>query len=279
MRLELLVEKHWRWFYTYFSYREVYPVKTPYTMVKPEEVLAEDEIRRIARGEDSDTLKRRYDTWVMRNLLAEYFLLLDAHVGDLHDSGFTSAMLNARKHELLLAMTGERGGGPARDIEDVLSSYMGGSDAKAKPFANDTLTPAGARAMLALMQTVYGPAAARVPARVYVRSFVALRELVSYPTNIEASFTNTVELPGLLLASDAAEVKGSSATWRFTMKQLSMRPFVMTAESRTVNTTAFIVTGAIALVAIALLALRFMGRFPGRSRSVTPAPPGADPIP
>jgi hypothetical protein len=276
LRLSVQVEKKARWFYTYYSYREVYPVTTPYTLVKPEDVLSEDEIRRISRGEDSDTLKHRYDAWVTRNLIEGFYLQLERELSSPQDSAFTPAMLRAKKPDLFRAMTGDSGSGPARDIDDVLAGYLEKSATKHDLFAKDMLTPAGARAVIALMQDVYGPAAARVPPRAVARAFDAASLLMTSAVNDDGSFTNTVTLPGMPLSGNAAELSGPSATWRFTMRQLSMRDYVMTAESRTVNVAAFVASGAVLLLALAFLALRLSGRVHGLPRQVARADGHAD---
>ena len=69
------------------------------------------------------------------------------------------------------------------------------------------------------------------------------------------SFTNAVVLPGILLETNAPDVKGSAASWKFNVDQLQLRDFEMRARSRVVNEWVIAVTGAVVLVLLVLLVL------------------------
>jgi hypothetical protein len=70
-----------------------------------------------------------------------------------------------------------------------------------------------------------------------------------------AGFESIVTLPGLFLDTNAGKLNGNTATWSFTRDQLEVTDYSMYAESRVVNTWAFIVTGVIAVGLTVLLLL------------------------
>jgi hypothetical protein len=66
------------------------------------------------------------------------------------------------------------------------------------------------------------------------------------------SYTNSVVMPGVIIATNAGEVRGTTVVWRFTHEHLALMDYPMNAESRVVNLWAIILTASVVLVAIAV---------------------------
>jgi hypothetical protein len=74
----------------------------------------------------------------------------------------------------------------------------------------------------------------------------------------QGEFTNTVVMPGTVLDTNAGEVRGSTAVWKFSHEHFAMMDYPMHVESRVVNLWITIGTGL--LVVLALGSLLFLRR-------------------
>jgi hypothetical protein len=79
--------------------------------------------------------------------------------------------------------------------------------------------------------------------------------------NADGDYTNTVVMPGIVLDTNADEVKGTTVSWRFSANQFMLGDYTMWVESRVMNTWAVILTGITALgLTGVLVALRLRSR-------------------
>jgi hypothetical protein len=75
---------------------------------------------------------------------------------------------------------------------------------------------------------------------------------------VDGNFTNTVTLPGIVLVTNAADLKASTLTWHCTAKQLRIREYQMIAESRVINLWAIVLTGVVAIGLLLVVVLATM---------------------
>jgi hypothetical protein len=68
----------------------------------------------------------------------------------------------------------------------------------------------------------------------------------------EGEYVNTVVMPGVIIATNASEVRGTTVVWRFTHEHLALMDYPMHVESRVINLWAIIVTGLVVLSALAV---------------------------
>jgi hypothetical protein len=73
-------------------------------------------------------------------------------------------------------------------------------------------------------------------------------------------FENDITLPGLFLDANSVSLKGNTATWTFKPEQIGLMDYEMYAESRIVNTWAFVVSG---LILAGLIVVVLLPRFRG----------------
>jgi hypothetical protein len=256
IRLDLRVHKSFRWFYTYYDYAETYRRFTDYTLIDPLTVLTEDEIHRLTYGDSSQTLKNKHEEWVARNLYEALYRRFALGAEALQDTLLTPATLAAHKEELFRLIVGWTGQGfTLQDPDDMLkeqSSYRG---TKATLLTDTTITDDGVNAFAEVTARTFKSKAVwklKDPIRAGWQD--ALKMLKGKGTNGE-SFTSAVVLPGILLETNATDVKGTAASWKFNVDQLQLRDFEMRVTSRVVNEWAIAVTGAIVLALLGLLVL------------------------
>jgi hypothetical protein len=259
--LSLRVQKSFRWFYTYYDYAESYGRFTDYTLIDPRTVLTEDEIRRLTYGDSSKTLSYKRDEWVARNLYEVLYRHVAQGAEAMRDSLLTPATMAAHKEELFRRIVGWTGpGSKLQDPNDILkeqSSYRG---SKATLLTDSSITDDGVNAFAEVAAgTFKSEAVWKLKDQICAGWQDALRMLKGKGTTGE-SFTNAVILPGILLETNATDVMGSSASWKFSVDQLQLRTFEMQARSRMVNEWAIAVTGAIVLILLVFLVLSLIRR-------------------
>jgi hypothetical protein len=71
-----------------------------------------------------------------------------------------------------------------------------------------------------------------------------------YESTSDDSYKFTMRMPGLLLQTNSKKIEGSDTGWSLTYYDFFFKDYVMTSESRKVNTWAFIVAGLLLLVAL-----------------------------
>jgi hypothetical protein len=248
IRITLEAGRSFRWFYTYISYRETYHRFTPFNRIPPGEVMTEDEIKRFTGGEGGDTLESKVQEWKTRNY-ADYFLCsLDTLLASQASPPVPPAQLQSKGGAIRNALSAHK------DIKETLEEYV--PEAGRKNLFRDStmaLTAQGVEAMRRLFAKVLGtPSARSLPIE---ESWNRAMHYVAGTTADEAEgeFENSVILPGLFLDTNAGNLKGNTATWTFKRDQVELMDYVMHAESRVVNTWAFVVSGVVAAGFLGLL--------------------------
>jgi hypothetical protein len=259
IRLDLRVRKTFRWFYTYYDYAETYARFTDYTLIDPRVVLTEDEINRLTYGDTSQTLKNKKEEWTARNLFEAIYRRIAQGAEVFRDTTLTPANIAAHKEELFRILVGYAGPGKKlEDPEDMLRQQSSYRESKAKMFSDSGATDEGLNALTEIAaRTLKSDAVWKLKDSIQAGLQDMLKMLGGRGTD-GGSFTNTVVLPGILLETNAPDVKGGSASWKFSVDQLELRSFEMRAGSRVVNEWAIAVTGVIVLALLGLLGLHLV---------------------
>ncbi len=231
LRISPVIEKRFRWFFTYLTYKETYPVFCPFTRIPASRILSEDEIRRISAGEKSDSLKKKLDEWRLRNMYEGFHLALLDGARRLGDPTFLPDSVAVRKEELLQVLQTDTTTKDDFDRTLVLVARFFRSNAVLK------LRPE--------LRTAWD----------------AAEDMMKRAQRANADYTNTVVMPGMILDTNAGEVKGTTVSWNFSADQFLLRDYPMWVESRVTNIWAVILTGIIAIgLTGVLVLLRLRGR-------------------
>jgi hypothetical protein len=217
INIAITAAKSFRWFYTYFTYRETYGEFNPFRLVPLSQFMTQDEVRRYLAGEKSDSLKKKRDAWEQRNMFEEFYRGLIEAASGLNDPTLPVSLIESKKEELFVGLMRSK----SNDVTNEVATVLG--------------TPA---------------------VRKLSKDLKALVEGIMHKTEIASKaggdYVSTVVMPGTILDTNAEEVKGNSVVWRFTDEHLSMADYVMQVESRSINVWALIVTGLVVLLLIAL---------------------------
>ena len=245
--------KRFRWFYTFVTYREVYPQWNQYTFVPMRDYftgrelqalnneLVDDAADLILSPQDSLALETKFNTWLAKNLFEAIYRTLIAVTMDSPGVGVSPEMLQS-----------------ARD--SVWNVVRDSSDAGTDPDA-DLVTRVTGRVL-------DKPAALQEILQAHQEEFETVSEAMDFfgglhevPENLRSigiqprpeyasNDSNAVEMPGLILDTNAKNVQGNTVGWEIDQGYYFVYDYPMWVESRVVNWWAIVVT---ALVLVALI--------------------------
>jgi hypothetical protein len=235
IQVAVTVTKSFRWFYTYHHYRESYRMPTADTLIPPEQVMTEEQIRQFTEGEKSDTLKTKFEEWRMRNLFEALMQpIIDGAVRR-QDSAMASLLRGRVKEEIFHQLL----------EADRRKSADSSKSKKKEESPEDSLLNAIVRAT--------GKHSTTALKDDITRGFKVIEEQLKNGPSLSDAFKSSVIMPGVLLDTNAPTVQATHCSWKLDGEQMVMRPFVMSAASRTVNLWAFIVAGVVAAGLLGLL--------------------------
>jgi len=226
VHLDLQLQKKFRWFYTFFEYREVYKAYNPFHYAPISDYMTPEEWQRYVSEKDTTGLKKKYDDWSERSLMEEIFQPMKSAAKALNIPGLPDTLLERKKQALFTAFK----------VSD------------AEPKTDEVLR---------VCEQVLGKPVWQLRAAVD-RALIDLNKKMEYASDVESnSYVNKVMMPGLLISSNAPQLQGNTAMWEIHEKEFCINDFIMQAESRVVNLWAVAVTALAALVSLAAWAVMF----------------------
>ncbi len=225
-KIKLEIEKQFRWFYTYYSYRETYQSLTIFNKIPISNFFTEEEIKDIEAGNDTSYLKDKTEEWQQRNLFEVLYEMLYKKAGEFDQPELSQATLKSKKEELFKELLKAKG---SMDSDEIIIALENIFKTKSVNLWRET-----------------------------VDEFNKLLEKEINNLSGGDKFVNEVILPGLILQTNARSIEGGKLTWQLTPDRFSMSDFEMYAESRRANEFAFIVTVIAFLGILTLLFLPFI---------------------
>jgi hypothetical protein len=221
-KVELEADKKFRWFYTYYSYKEVYHSLTVFNKIPMTDFFTNEEIKDIEAGYDSSYLKNKVEEWQQRNFYEVLYEMLYKKAGEFKSEEISQPALKNKKEELFKALVNNKNNPETDEIIKTLEAV----------FKTDEVNQWKGT----------------------VDEFIEIFEKELENLSTGDKFSNDVIMPGLILSTNARSIDGGKLTWKFVGDVFSMSDYVMYAESRTANVFAFIIT-AIIFVGIMILLL------------------------
>ncbi len=231
-KVDVEIERNFRWFFTYWHYRETYRAYNIHVLKPVSDYLSADELRLwISKPDSSSEVDKKMDQWLMDNLFAEFYQTLQREVQRLQDPRLDLQLLDAHKTELYHALMDSSADADGVDELLVVCQQIYGSDALN---------------------------AARVPIDSTLRSIV---QHVEFDNDLSGnSYTNTVLLPGHLWASNGQIVEQGQVAWQLTSRHFQFEDFSMWAQSRKFNRGVTILSAVIAVVLAAGLIIAHLNK-------------------
>ncbi|MCK5059264.1 MAG: hypothetical protein KAT34_21625 [Candidatus Aminicenantes bacterium] len=247
------LEKSFRWFYTFLTYREVCWKINPFTRIPMEEYFSEEEMKvvtlslfkedeaeKVYAKEKLEKIEEKFDDWMIRNVFEETYFALDQAAGKVQVPDLTPEILNSKKEALLSAFK--------KNIEifDNLSVDM----------------------VFKTCEQVYP---AEAVARLREQGKEAFQQLEAKiakweEIDIFSGFYNTVIMPGLIVSTNAKTITGNKVTWDADIDKFLLLDFEMWVESRIVNWWAVGIAALLLILIITALVIGTLRRRPQNAK-------------
>ena len=209
------IGKHFRWFYTYFSYKEIYKEFLPYNNIPMDKFFSQKELQQIYSDTISKPLKSKIEDWWQKNIFEEYFKALAKSAQFYNSADFNLNLLNSKK--------------------DSLYNALVKSDTKAEN-------------VIAICEKVLGTNKVGRLKNEFESIEKNLNKNFESMLKLDGNYVNEVILPGIIVNTNAKAIEGNKLTWKFNTSNSNMVFIEMTAQSRMINTWTFIVTGILVLI-------------------------------
>jgi hypothetical protein len=258
MRIELRLKKSFRWFYTYIDYQETYRYRDPFGHVPVTDFLSPDELRAVAGGSEADSLGKKLERWQGRNYFEEVYRPVDDEIRRRNDPRFPAERFERAKEQMFAAMLLEDSVKKSQNNKQHLAA-ANGDTANAGKQTGKGGSLSGSEDVLRWLENFFGTKAVNALAPAVDAGLNSLEKKearIKHPD----TWTNIVQMPGLILSANGSAIEGNTVTWKFKPKQLEVADYRMSATSRVTNTWAFVVSG---MMALGFLLIVIMGLFRG----------------
>ena len=239
--------RRFRWFYTYYTFQETYPVQSQLFVYPLSKFMADSVASYWFTGEPDlmqgyspaekketyDMLEEQFDRWLVANYVAAtYEAIVFEGAGEMHDSP-TGLSLDEKEYQAqldsLVNYALDRQFTFGDDIDSLFSSYFG-CGVCVPAFASDQVEQQLERGLNAFM------------------------ELMSLKVDYR------LVLPGKIVDVGNGVMEEDAVRYRLTGSRLIPHDYTLTATSRAVNVWAFVVAALVILVAAAILLTPLMKR-------------------
>jgi len=238
LRSDVTLEEHFRWFTTGYTFREIQRAWNPFDTIPLSRYFSEQEITLIkkhllrkepyASVEDSLAVNRmdeRGEEWLSRNLFEGFFGEFIRGVAVLNDPAHTVAAVEAQKESLYKRVV-----------------------PKAPLAESKALVPA--------CEEMFGAGFTRRVMEANASGFERQRVREEfYEDASSGSYASNVEMPGVIIETNAPEVEGNRVTWKDYRDKAMIDDYEMLVQSRVVNWWAVVVTVCAAAAAVVVLVL------------------------
>ncbi len=217
-RVDVKLEKEFRWFYSYLTYSEIYSAMNPFNNIPIDEFLSKEELNELKNGNIEDSLKSRLEDYLSQNMYEYFFESLDSVVNKkgLHEIDVSKLRADMVEFEKMANKDGNFTDNFMKYAENLLNTKQ----------------------IWELEQSI---------------SVIEERIINKLDLIYEGDYTNEVIMPGLLINTNADNIEGNKVTWNFNADRFTFIDYEMVVNSRVVNVWAMIVTGLVAALLIILL--------------------------
>jgi len=233
VRINATLHRKFRWFYTNYIYSETVLNSNPFKGLDYHAYLTNEDVRLMSLSEetrkadpgyDSTQYKegtdKRFEEFLYRSMFETFYRELTGVLAQDKSLTLRKQDLDAKK--------------------DVLYRFLIDS------VKNDKTDD-----LLAGVDRVINHPDIRIIRSKYLSKFDSFqRKMKFYESANDDSYKFAIRMPGLLLQTNSPKIEASETGWELTYYDFFFKDYTMTAESRRVNTWAFIVAGFVLLVAL-----------------------------
>jgi hypothetical protein len=225
--IDIKIDKHFRFFFTYYSYTETYKAYEIYSKVPLTKIFSPEEITKLKNGSDSLWTKQKIELY---NGIVLFDIAFDEMKESLAKSpGIDLTKFTGMENRMSFYLEVARSNGKDEELIKIISKYSNDKTANEimDYFSSD-------------------------------KNKNTKTKLIKMDDSLSAfkgSYENTVVLPGIITSSNSKSVKGNELFWKFDQDMFKFFDYEMTGESREVNTWVLIISAIVVLLLALLLIL------------------------
>jgi hypothetical protein len=218
------LKKRFRWFFTYYQFKETLYRTSPFTLVPIEKYLTPEELKYFYAQKDTMKISDKVDEWEMRSIFESYYQVLKTAVSE-KKTPLTTEQLELSKEDLFKRIGEWK---PDELFSDALLS---------KADSLFSTSPS-----LHLMQSNF----AEVD--------TTLSQYLRFQLSGDEEYEFYVEMPGRIIDADSTgSIEQSKVWWKLKTESFQYNDVVMRVESRRFNRIPTIIFGLFILALIILL--------------------------
>ncbi|MCX6226659.1 MAG: hypothetical protein NTV01_18245 [Bacteroidia bacterium] len=235
IRINASLQRKFRWFFTRYVYTETILNANPFPGPDYHNYLTDEEVRLISLNEDNrkadpgfDTVRykvteKRFEEFLFRSIFEDFYQQILSVLADDKSLTLSRQDLDGKK--------------------DILYHFL-----------IDSVKSDGTDSLLLESNKIINHPDIEVIRAKYLNRFDGFQQRMKFhESTSDDSYKFTIRMPGLLLQTNSPKIEGSETGWDLTYYDFFFKDYTMTAESRKVNTWAFIVAGLVLLVALVSL--------------------------
>jgi hypothetical protein len=233
------LEKRFEWFFTVYRYGERHASFNSFTTLPIGEYLTQAQIDLLlnkgSEEQESDTLARdegekQLEEWWTRNIFEVFFSEFLIGLRSLESPALSAETVVARKEEMFNASREEFSSKDFKKIEGIFEKAFGKEVVREVIASND-------------------------------EGFRKFRQRLAFQQQMfENSYRATVEMPGLIVGTNAATIEGNSVTWEDFITHGLISDYELWVESREINWWMIYLTGIVLILGFLLLIIPLFWR-------------------
>ncbi len=224
-RIEPELDRKFRWFFTYFEYKDIVLANNPFNKLDWRDYLSEAEVNHIAMDEEEreddpnfneesyKETEKRFEEFLLNSAFEELFQLFALATDKTSGINITRADILAQKDSIFKAAVEADNNDSVDEIMEVFGEILGSDDVLKIVSENRNIL-----------------------------DYFDLK-LAFFEDAFDDNLFFTIRMPGLLINTNSNKIEGNELAWEMDPFDAYFKDFPMTAESRIVNKWAFVLTG------------------------------------
>lgn len=223
--IQVKLDKRFRWFHTLFTYRETYKDHNPFKRVPISDYLSEEDLALFYINEDTLDIEDKTDAWGAESIFQELYQALLQGAKEIDDPHLTPEQIRSKKESLFNNLT---------DVND--------EDWEVN------------KVLQICEESLQNPSVWKLkPKMTGVVDELNRKQDLVFETHF-TDLTNSVIMPGLIIATNAETIEGNKVTWDIAGRYFLWRDYEMWVESRVVNVwTIWVSIGLVLFIAFLMV--------------------------
>jgi hypothetical protein len=218
------LKKRFRWFFTYYQFKETIYRTSPFTLVPIEKYLTPEELKYFNAQKDTMNIKDKVDEWEMRSIFESYYQVLKTAVSE-KKVPLTTEQLELSKEDLYKRIVDWK-------ADDLFSE-----------------------ALLSVADSLFSisPSLLQIQSD-FAKIDTTWNQYLKFQLSGDEEYEFYAEMPGRIIDADSTgSIEQSKVWWKLKTESFQYRDVVMRVESRRFNRVPTIIFGLFILALIILL--------------------------